>query len=851
MNIVKTNLINTNKIGVLPFSGDTPVSENKEYYSRENKPAKHFLYGALVASAGIIGLSIAARNGLFAKKASKAVDEIKDLDVLKNNPIVKAKKASESFAQVAIGGSREERLKSHAVNPLILQTSVKYPKSLADVDSITQRYYLDRAMQQISGMSYEDQYDEFKFLLGVLKEQPSGSLHWEFGGIPKGLKRDNYDRYVNEINALTKEVPELNDTVFYQYRFNEAVDKMDFSWCNKLEDNTEKTRFFTNAVNKIYGMSYEDQPKALNEMFGALKSQDLKTFDWTFVPYRDRLHGDNYDKAVNLINATSGEVPDLNKTVFYNYRIAEAFDKNDFVSCKDYIRENDKFKFFSNFTQKMHDMSYEDQPNAMRTLLEALKQEDLKVFDWTYTPARWNFKGDNFDKVANIIDEFSKEKPELNETVFKRYRVEEALDKWNFEFCDGLKTSEEKSGFFSDFLNRIYGMNYHDQQKGMSTLLEALKKQDLKTFTWNCMPMVEKLHGDNYGRFMNSINEVSAQIPELNDTVFYKLRMKEALDREDFSFYKKLKSEADKTSFFNSYMHKIYGMSSDDQPKAFDAVLTAVREENPKTFAWSFSLLPQNLKDDNHKKFVDAINKLTAEKPELNDTVFYKYRVAEALEKKDYSIYHRLKTEGEKAGFLTNIFNNLTKVDADNLGNEFTRYLHFIKTLSPEQIQNKVLFIMGHFPHGKNIDMAKIAVNFAKQNPAYSSVIVRHLVKYHANDANKSKDIIEIRQLLLTNKLKADETSRIINRADWFVGHSSNFNNLDAIYKNNSKLVDIRKTAFEYDVFNGFTSQEAQELVRRLTDLHETSQGSQMEKYLGMSLKDVVGKINGAINRQA
>ena len=128
---------------------------------------------------------------------------------------------------------------------------------------------------------------------------------------------------------------------------------------------------------------------------------------------------------------------------------------------------------------------------------------------------------------------------------------------------------------------------------------------------------------------------------------------------------------------------------------------------------------------------------------------------------------------------------------------------------------------------------------------------MRHLVKYHANDANKSKDIIEIRQLLLTNKLKADETSRIINRADWFVGHSSNFNNLDAIYKNNSKLVDIRKTAFEYDVFNGFTSQEAQELVRRLTDLHETSQGSQMEKYLGMSLKDVVGKINGAINRQA
>jgi len=788
MNISKINIFNTNKQRVSPFRGDTLVSENN---TNNNKDGQTFLYGACTVSAGILAVALANRAGLFSKNANKLAKETKKIvtesDPLKNNPIVKAIKSNEILTETEIGESREQRLAANIINPLATLTNIKYPKSIAEIGPANQRSFFDGTMHKISEMSYEDQYDEFKFLLKGLKKQPTENLYWEFGGIPGNLKRDNYDRFANEINAVTQEVPELDNTVFFQYRFNEAVNKMDFSLCDRLNRKEEKTRFFTNVMNKIY------------------------------------------------------------------------------------------------------DMPYEEQPNGMKTMLDALKQENLEGFNWTCTPARHNFKGDNFDKIANLINEATQEKPELNDTVFKPYRINEALDTWNLGYCDNLKTKEEKSGFFSRFLDRIYGMQYHDQQKGMDTLLEALTKQDLKTFTWNCLPRPDKLHGDNYGRFINSINEISSQIPEMNNTVFYKLRMKEALDKEDFSFYKNLKTETDKKEFLNSYMHKIYGMSSDDQPKAFDAVLTAVKEENPKTFKWNFRLLPQYLKNDNHKKFIDAINKLTAEKPELNDTVFYTYRIAEALEKNDYSIYRKLKTEGEQAGFLTNIYNKLTRVNADNLESEFSKYLDFIKTIPKHNLKHKILFNIGEFAPDKNINIAKMAIQFAKDNPEYSDIMVRHLVKYTPDktfmqelthqpistqdtrilhnennlrawcepgkrtEGNKKtydkhiENAIKIRNLLIESGLKADKHARIINRADWFNPQNYNFNKLDVIFADYPNIHKLRKSAFKYDLMNGILKQDADEMIKYLTSQNKTCQGTTCHKVYGMQLDDMVNLINKSV----
>lgn len=891
MDISKINIFNTNKQRVSPFKGDALVSENNK---TTNENGQTFLYGACTVSAGILAIALANRAGLFSKAARKitkaAQTQTIDIEPLKNKPVIKAQNVIEEFSQ------KTETLGKNTIDPLLLQTNIKYPKSLTELNPDARRMFLNETMHKISNMSYENQYDEFKIFLGVIKKENPKTLEWEFGGIPNNLKRDNHQRFANEINSVSKEVPELNDTVFYQYRFNEAAKNLDFSICKKFDEEREKSRFFTTVKNNISGMSYEEQPTALKSMFDALKEQDLKTFNWSFVPDRNQLHGDNYDKALTLINETSKEVPELNKTVFYNYRIAEAFDKNDFVSCKEYIRENDKFKFFSNFTQKMHDMSYEDQPNAMRTLLEALKQEDLKAFNWTYTPARWNFKGDNFDKVANIIDEFSKEKPELNKTVFKKYRVEEALDKWNFSFCDSLETVEEKRGFFADYLNRIYGMSYNDQQKGIDTLFEALKKQDLKTFDWNCLPRNEKFKEDNYNRFVNKINEVTSQIPELNNTVFYKFRTQEALNKEDFSFYKKLKSETDKSAFLNTYIHKIYGMSEEDQQKAFDAVLKAVKEENPKTFAWNFSILPQYLKGENHNKFIEAIDKLTEERPELNKTVFYRYRVAKAQDENNYSIYNILKTNGEKAAFFTNISNKLTKLDKEDLDEEFTKYLDFIKTIPAKDLPNSILFNIGEFKGNNNIYVAQKVIKFAQENPEYQDIMLRHLVKYtpdsefmkelthqpirtqdprilsveenrrawsepgRRTEDNKDaydkhiENAINIRNLLTKLELKCQNIARTINRADWFNPKNYNFNNLDVIFADYAKINNIRKAAFKYDMMNGVSRQEADKMIKHLTKRHKTSQGLRCENVYGMNLEEMTDLINKSvvnINTQA
>ena len=205
----------------------------------------------------------------------------------------------------------------------------------------------------------------------------------------------------------------------------------------------------------------------------------------------------------------------------------------------------------------------------------------------------------------------------------------------------------------------------------------------------------------------------------------------------------------------------------------------------------------------------------------------------------DYSKFNRVKTKGQKAAFFTNCMNRINNMSYEEQFDEFQGFLKFIKTLDPESVKNKILFTLGKFKRDNNERFAKEALEFAKENPAYKNTILSNLVAYET-DGNFARElastwfhktdnlakrydkhidnIINIRKLLTQSGLKCDEPTRLKNRQDWIdIGyHSPNTYMLGFQYS--EKAPEIRKAAFEYDMMNGISKDEAEFLIKQLSE---------------------------------
>lgn len=317
----------------------------------------------------------------------------------------------------------------------------------------------------------------------------------------------------------------------------------------------------------------------------------------------------------------------------------------------------------------------------------------------------------------------------------------------------------------------------------------------------------------------------------------------------NYSKYAKAVTPEKKDAFFKEIASRIYNMTYEEQYEELEQFFKFIKGLKPEEVKFPIDL--NSLKRDNAVRFMRDIVKFTDENPNYKD-VFIKTYTTIADNLTDVSKYSaefgkeireavfgpKAGSHGIKAAFFTNTENKIAAMPYDEKVLEFKKYLEFIKTLEPKDIENHILFTPGKFDWDKNVEIAKEAIEFVKVNPQYKNTIVNNLLSYEPDidfakklayakfertDAlavhyDKHVDnIISIRKLLTKSGLKCDENARMKNRQDWLdIGlHTPNQYTLGFQYS--PRLPEIRRAAFEYDMMNGISRKEADEMIKRLS----------------------------------
>lgn len=317
----------------------------------------------------------------------------------------------------------------------------------------------------------------------------------------------------------------------------------------------------------------------------------------------------------------------------------------------------------------------------------------------------------------------------------------------------------------------------------------------------------------------------------------------------NYSKYSKAVTPEKKDAFFKEIVSRINNMTYEEQYEELQQFFKFINGLKPEEIKFPIDL--NSLKRDNAVRFMRDIVKFTDENPNYKD-VFIKTYVDAAdnltnLSKCSGEIGNELReavfgtkagSHGIKAAFFSNTENKIAAMPYNEKVSEFKKYLEFIKTLEPKDIENHILFTPGKFDWDKNVEIAKEAIEFVKVNPQYKNTIVNNLLSYEpdldfakklayakfkrtddlAVHYDKHVDnIISIRKLLTQSGLKCDENARMKNRQDWLdIGlHTPNQYTLGFQYS--QRLPEIRRAAFEYDMMNGISRKEADEMIKRLS----------------------------------
>ena len=374
------------------------------------------------------------------------------------------------------------------------------------------------------------------------------------------------------------------------------------------------------------------------------------------------------------------------------------------------------------------------------------------------------------------------------------------------------------------------------------------------------------------------------------------VNMEKVAELFDFSTYKKCKNDADKVAFWQNFRSTVEGLSYEYQYDLIPQYIKFISGLAPEELNVSF--LSHNLKRDNFERYIISISEFAGQHPEYtevfkdakvrfaNNYVNYT-RQTDNLDKEVRDIIFPPVTNSEyqcapyRAAFFTNSDNLIARKPNDKQIEEFKKYLDFLKFIGVDRVKNSILFTLGKFAKDDKIDnnikMAGEAIEFVKKNPEFNDVIVDNLVSYeldknfalelvynkfgtikldHENNEIKAyteqynrhiDTIIKLRKMLIESGLRCNEKTRMKNRQDWFNIKDPSINKYTLGFQFSPKVKDIRYAAFEYDMKQGVTREEADMMIRHLTELNETSDDYLTEKILGIKLEDAVKIINESV----
>ena len=260
----------------------------------------------------------------------------------------------------------------------------------------------------------------------------------------------------------------------------------------------------------------------------------------------------------------------------------------------------------------------------------------------------------------------------------------------------------------------------------------------------------------------------------------------------------------------------------------------------------------------NARRTVEEVNKLpdvpvaapNPQKPILHD----KFPVNSLAQQEFYKSFPSIPefiSEGVLSAYFSKMQLKISELPQIKQLSEFKKYLEFLKMFPPEKLENKILFTPGKFKNyhkfDMNIEVAKAAIDFAKENPKYQQAILSNLLdyemqfKYHEtfekygyipksgdNSIKKMLDshmnnAITIRKMLTENGLKCNERLRLRARADWAdtfyppqtVTNSEGKeialprtrfhgpNNFKIGFQNHPDIKKYQKAALDYDIMHG------------------------------------------------
>ena len=327
MNVSKINVLNVNKTGVSLFRGDTPVSENDKKDNSKTTNATKFLYGAGIVSAGILAAALAARAGLFSKKAASAVNN-------SQTPVKKRVPSPEIIVEekvIPLDPPREERLKAREVVQENLQYFIDYSKFGNAKTEGQKAAFFTNCMNRINNMSYEEQFDEFQGFLKFIKTLEPESVKNKILFTLGRFKRDNNERFAKEALDFAKENPAYKNTILsnlvaYETDGNFARE-LAGTWFHKTDNLAKRYDKHVDDLIKIRKLLTETGLKSDERT--RLKNRQ----DWINIGY----HSPN---TYMLGFQYSERAPEIRKAAF-EYDIMHGLSKDEAASLIDQLKAAD------------------------------------------------------------------------------------------------------------------------------------------------------------------------------------------------------------------------------------------------------------------------------------------------------------------------------------------------------------------------------------------------------------------------------------------------------------------------------------------------------------------------------
>lgn len=325
----------------------------------------------------------------------------------------------------------------------------------------------------------------------------------------------------------------------------------------------------------------------------------------------------------------------------------------------------------------------------------------------------------------------------------------------------------------------------------------------------------------------------------------------------DYSRYDRFNAKSAQGDFFKEVSSTIDNASYEEQYEEFGYLLDFIKSKDPSELNAKINLNLENYKLDNKMRISQKMFSFSNEHPEYDNFFSHVINIADKY-LIDYSRYQKNVTDGQKSAFFTNTVNKIAKLSGGEQVGQFRNYLEFLKILPFEDVQNQVLFRMGKFGEN-NLSFAQMSIDFAKDNPKLSDTLVSNLISYEPDEAfakelaysthftktdslasryeNHMDNIIKIRNMLTEAGIKCDRKTQLKNRQDWININFPTSNSYTLGFHYSERMPELRKAAFEYDIMNGITKEDADGLIEKLSADHSIARKSPDE--ILKNLKDI------------